>query len=118
MQPVVVLMSLWPSISWTMCGGIPFRMASVVKTLLQSWGQNAGGLPSGPVMRGEGAVQEAADSGDDRGQDVGQFRVDDGVSRVCGFRERCTAAGERTTRTICSVMAVVRMRRCDVAGRQ
>jgi hypothetical protein len=120
---MVVLMSSWPSISWAMCGGMPVRMASVVKTLLKSWGQNARGLPSVPVMpeaaraplrrpripavgigrfsramtpleqqrrrrvpdalvgvvggdERDGAAS-AADPGDDRGQDVGQFRADD-----------------------------------------
>ena len=33
-----------------MCGGMPLRMASVVKTLRKSWGQKVRGLPSVPVM--------------------------------------------------------------------
>ena len=47
---MVVLMSLCPSISWAMCGGIPFRMASVVKSLRKSWGRKSSGFPSVPVM--------------------------------------------------------------------
>jgi hypothetical protein len=109
-----------------MCGGIPVRMASVAKALLKSWGRNASGLPSVPVMpdaarapvrrpripaagtgrfRADAPLEQqrrrrvpgalvgvaggderdgAADRGDDRGQDVGQFRVDDGCPGCVG----------------------------------
>jgi hypothetical protein len=48
--PMVVLMSSCPSMSWAMWGGMPLRMASVVKTLRKSCGQKVRGLPSVPVM--------------------------------------------------------------------
>ena len=36
--------------SWAMCGGRPFMMASVTKILRKSWGVKASGCPAASVM--------------------------------------------------------------------
>jgi len=47
---MVVLMSRWPRTSCAMWGGMPLRMASVVKILRKSCGMKVSGLPSAPAM--------------------------------------------------------------------
>ncbi len=53
---MVVLMSAWPRRIWAIWGGMPLRMASVVKILLKSWGRKSRGLPSVPVMPEEASA--------------------------------------------------------------
>ena len=54
-------MSLWPRISWAMCGGMPLRIASVAKILRKSCGVKSQGLAVGAGDAGGG------ERGDERG---------------------------------------------------
>jgi len=43
-------MSLWPAISWQMCGGMPLEIASVMKIRRKSWGCMVSGCPAPSVI--------------------------------------------------------------------
>lgn len=48
--PIVVLMFLWPAMTWAMCGGRPLRIASVMNILQKSWGWKSSGCPELSVI--------------------------------------------------------------------
>ena len=58
-------MSVWPQISWAMCGGMPFMTASVTKILPEVVRGEAQRLPGGvgEPGAGEGVLEQRADGG-------------------------------------------------------
>ena len=60
---MVVLMSRCPAMSWAMCGGRPFMIASVMKILRKSCGVKRSGLAAGVGQAGAASalVEELAD---------------------------------------------------------